>query len=66
MSLPPEAVRRTLWMQRRGWPADDPVYADVARAEKALHELYVRLIYLAAPAGTAGRPAQEETRARHD
>jgi len=38
-------------MQRRGWPADDPLYAKVARAEKALHELHVRLIYLAVPPG---------------
>ena len=43
-------------MQLRGWPADDPLYADVARTEKALHELHVRLIYLAAPPGTAGEP----------
>lgn len=34
-----------------GWPANDPLYADVVRAEKALHELHVRLIYLAAPPG---------------
>jgi len=38
-------------MQRRGWPADDPLYTDVARAEKTLHEPHVRLIYLAAPPG---------------
>ena len=43
-------------MQQRGWPADDPLYADVTGAEKALHELHVRLIYLAAPPGTAGQP----------
>lgn len=44
-------------MQLRGWPADDPLYADVAGAEKVLHELHVRLIDLAAPQGTAVRPA---------
>jgi hypothetical protein len=47
-------------MQRRGWPADDPLYADVARAEKALHELHVRLIYFAAPPGD-GPPLGEAT-----
>jgi len=42
-------------MQRRGWRADDALCADIARAEKALHELHVRLIYLAARA--RGRPS---------
>ena len=44
-------------MQLQGWPPDDPVYERTRNAEKVLHELHVRLIYLAAPAGTAGRPA---------
>ena len=44
-------------MQLQGWPPDDPVYERTRDAEKVLHDLHVRLIYLAAPAGTAGRPA---------
>ncbi len=45
-------------MQLRGWPPADPLYAEVRAAEKALHDLHVRLIYLAAPPGTAGQPAR--------
>jgi hypothetical protein len=44
-------------MQRLGWPSADPLYANVRAAEAALHDLHVRLIYLAAPPGTAGQPA---------
>ena len=42
-------------MQLQGWPPDDPVYKGTRNAEKVLHDLHVQLIYLAAPAGTAGR-----------
>ena len=47
-------------MQVQGWPPDDPVYAATRHAEKVLHNLHVCLIYLAAPAGTAGRQAQSQ------
>ena len=43
-------------MQLLGWPSSDPLYQNVRAAEDALHDLHVRLIYLAAPPGTAGQP----------
>ena len=49
-------------MQVRGWPPDDPVYERTRNAERVLYDLHVRLIYLAAPAGTAGRRAPLEGR----